>query len=39
MELQAEHAKFIPYQTRVCTALRGTDEWLEEVLANFRAVG
>lgn len=37
MELQAGHAKFMPYQTRVCTAVRGTDDWLEEALANFWA--
>ncbi|URI09411.1 hypothetical protein MW290_28005 [Aquincola tertiaricarbonis] len=37
MELQAGHAKFIPFQTRVSTAVRGTDDWLEEALANFWA--
>lgn len=37
MELQAGHAKFMPYQTQVCTAVRGTDDWLEEALANFWA--
>ncbi|MEK8024545.1 hypothetical protein [Pseudaquabacterium rugosum] len=37
MELQAGHAKFMPYQTQVVMAVRGTDAWLEEALANFWA--
>jgi hypothetical protein len=37
MELQAGDAKFMPYQQQVVMAVRGTDAWLEEALANFWA--
>lgn len=37
MELQAGHAKFIPYQRQVVMVVRGTDDWLEEALAGFWA--
>lgn len=37
MELPAGHPRFMPYQQQVVMAVRGTDAWLEEALANFWA--
>ncbi|WP_418319037.1 hypothetical protein [Piscinibacter sakaiensis] len=35
MELQALQPKFLPYKAKVFNALKGTDDHLEEALANF----